>query len=71
MSINTSDIDPSSNNVEEDDFKINLNLIDTDQVLITNQNPQPNHIGANFILDLGATKHVITKREYFISYKDS
>ena len=71
MSINTSDIDPSSNNVEEDDFKINLNLIDTDQVLITNQNPQPNHIGANFILDLGATKHVITKKEYFISYKDS
>ena len=30
MSINTSDIDPSSNNTEEDDVKINLNLIDTD-----------------------------------------
>ena len=38
---------------------------------MTNQNPQPNHIGANFVLDLGATKHVITKKEYFISYKDS
>ena len=36
MSINTSDIDPSSNNAEEDDFKIDLNLIDTNQVLITN-----------------------------------
>ena len=30
MSINTSDTDPSSNNIEEDDFKIDLNLIDTD-----------------------------------------
>ena len=30
MSINTSDIDPSSNNIEEDDFKIDLNLMDTD-----------------------------------------
>ena len=29
MSINTSNIDPSSNNIEEDNFKINLNLIDT------------------------------------------
>jgi hypothetical protein len=28
MSINTSDINPSSN-ADEDDFKINLNLIDT------------------------------------------
>ena len=36
MSINTSDIDPSINNIEEDDFKIDLNLIDTNQVLITN-----------------------------------
>ena len=70
MSINTSDTDPSSNNAE-DNFEIDLNLMDTDQVLITNQNPQPNHIGANFVLDSGATKHVITKREYFISYKDS
>ena len=71
MSINTSNTDPSSNNAEEDDFEIDLNLMDTDQVLITNQNPQPNHIGANFVLDSGATKHVITKKEYFISYKDS
>ena len=29
LSINTSDIDPSSNNIEEDDFEINLNLMDT------------------------------------------
>ena len=36
MSINTSNIYPSSSNIEEDDFKINLNLIDTKQVLITN-----------------------------------
>ena len=36
VSINTSDTDPSSNNAEEDNFEINLNLMDTDQVLITN-----------------------------------
>ena len=77
VSINTSDTDPSSNNAEEDDFEIDLDLMDTDQVLMTNQvfmtnqNPQPNHIGANFVLDSGATKHVITKKEYFTSYKDS
>jgi len=69
MSINTSNIYPS--NAEEDDFEINLDLIDTKQVLVTNYNPQLNQIGANFILDLGSTKHVITNREYFISYKDS
>ena len=68
MSINTSDTNPSSN--VEDDFEIDLNLMDTEQVLITNY-PQPNHIGANFVLDSGATKHIITKKEYFISYKDS
>ena len=43
--------------------------MDTEQVFVTNQTP--NQIGANFVLDLGSTKHVITKREYFISYKDS
>jgi len=37
VSINTSDNYPS--NIEEDDFKIDLNLMDTDQVLITNKNP--------------------------------
>ena len=68
MSINTSDTNPSSN-ADEDNFEIDLDLIDTNQV--QNQNPQPNHIGANFILDSRATKHVITKKEYFISYKDS
>ena len=36
MSINTSNIHPSSSSTEEDDFEINLNLIDTEQVLITN-----------------------------------
>ena len=42
MSINTtSDINLSSN-IEEDNFKINLNLIDTKEVLITNKNPKPN-----------------------------
>ena len=30
MSINTSNIDPSSNNIEEEDFKIDLDLMDTD-----------------------------------------
>ena len=30
MSINTSDIYPSSSNAEEDDFEIDLDLIDTD-----------------------------------------
>ena len=30
MSINTSNTDPSSNNTEEDDFEIDLNLMDTD-----------------------------------------
>jgi len=34
MSINTSNNYPS--NIEEDNFKINLNLIDTEEVLITN-----------------------------------
>ena len=69
MSINTSDIYPSSSNTEEDDFEIDLDIIDTEQVLVTNQTP--NRKGANFILDSGATKHIITKKEYFTSYKDS
>ena len=56
---------------EEDDFEIDLDMMDTEQVLVTNQNPKPNQIGANFVLDLGATKHIITKKEYFTSYKDS
>ena len=72
MSINTSDtISNPSNEQEEDDFKIDLNLMDTEEVLITNKNPQPNQKGANFVLDSGSTKHLITKKEYFISYKDS
>ena len=45
--------------------------MDTEQVLVTNQTPQLNQKGANFVLDSGATKHLITKKEYFISYKDS
>ena len=69
MSINTSNDYPS--NAEEDNFNIDLDLMDTEQVLVTNQTPQLNQKGANFILDLGATKHLITKKEYFISYKDS
>ena len=68
VSINTSDIYPSSSNTEEDDFEIDLDIIDTEQVLVTNQTP--NRKGANFVLDLEATKHVITKKEYFTSYKD-
>ena len=36
MSINTSNTHPSSSNVEEDDFEIDLDLMDTDQVLMTN-----------------------------------
>jgi len=36
MSINTSDITSNPSYTEEDDFKINLNLIDTAQVLVTN-----------------------------------
>jgi len=67
VSINTSNNYPS--NIEEDDFEIDLNLMDTNQVLITNKNP--NQKGANFVLDSGATKHLITKKEYFTSYKDS
>ena len=70
MSINTSDTISNPNN-EKDDFKIDLNIMDTEQVLIANQTPQPNQIRANFVLDSGATKHIITKKEYFISYKDS
>ena len=70
MSINTSDTISNPGN-EKDDFKIDLNIMDTEQVLITNQTPQPNQIRANFVLDSGATKHVITNKEYFISYKDS
>ena len=70
VSINTSDATSNPSN-EEDDFDIDLDLMDTDQVLITNKTPQLNQIRANFVLDLGATKHVITKKEYFISYKDS
>jgi len=69
VSINTSN--NYFSNIEEDDFEIDLNLIDTDQVLITNKNPQLNQKGANFILDLGATKHLMTKKEYFTSFKDS
>ena len=41
MSINTSNTNPSSN-AEEDDFEIDLNLIDTKEVLITNKNPKLN-----------------------------
>jgi len=67
VSINTSNNYPS--NIEEDNFKIDLNLMDTNQVLITNKTP--NQKGANFVLDSGATKHLITKKEYFTSYKDS
>ena len=36
MSINTSDINPSISNVEEDNFEIDLDMMDTEQVLITN-----------------------------------
>ena len=35
MSINTGNVNPSSSNVEEDDFKIDLDIIDTKQVLVT------------------------------------
>ena len=69
VSINTSDTYPS--NAEEDDFEIDLDLMDTEQVLVTNQTPQLNQKGANFVLHSGATKHLITKKEYFTSYKDS
>ena len=69
MSINTSDTISNPSN-EEDDFEIDLDIMDTEQVLITNQTPQLNQIRANFVLDLGATKHVITNKEYFITYKD-
>ena len=31
-------------------------MMDTEQVLITNQNPQINQIRANFVLDLGSYK---------------
>jgi len=72
VSINTSNtISNPSNKQEEDGFKIDLDLIDTKEVLITNKNLQPNQKGANFVLDLGSTKHLITKKEYFTSYKDS
>ena len=36
MSINTSDITSNPSYIEEDDFKIDLNLMDTKQVLVTN-----------------------------------
>ena len=36
MSINTSNIYPISSNIEKDDFEIDLNLMDTKQVLVTN-----------------------------------
>jgi len=40
MSINTSDtISNPSNEQEEDNFEIDLDLIDTEEVLITNKNP--------------------------------
>jgi len=40
VSINTSDtISNPSNKQKEDDFEIDLNLIDTEEVLITNKNP--------------------------------
>ena len=42
----------------------------TNQVFTTNQPPQPTQIRVNFVLDSGSTKHVITKKEYFTSYKD-
>ena len=70
MSINTSDATSNPSN-KEDDFEIDLDMMDTEQVLITNQKPQENQIRANFVLDSGATKHVIIKKEYFTSYKDS
>jgi hypothetical protein len=44
--------------------------INTSDITSITNNPQPNQIGANFILDSGSIKHVITNREYFISYKD-
>ena len=37
MSINTSNTISNPSNIEEDDFAINLNIIDTNQVFITNQ----------------------------------
>ena len=70
MSINTSDIINYPSNTEEDNFKINLNIIDTKQVLIINKIPQLNQIRANFTLDLKNTKHMITNKEFFIIYKD-
>jgi hypothetical protein len=70
MSINTSDTTSYPSNAEEDNFEINLNIIDTEQVLITNKTPQPNQTRANFALDSGSTKHVITNKEFFITYKD-
>jgi hypothetical protein len=36
MSINTSNTTSNPSYAEEDDFKINLNIMDTKQVLITN-----------------------------------
>jgi len=40
VSINTSDtISNPSNEQEEDDFEIDLDLMDTEEVLITNKNP--------------------------------
>ena len=65
MSINTSDTISNPSNAEEDNFEIDLDIMDTDQVFITNQvfttnqTPQPNQIRANFVLDLGSTKYII------------
>ena len=70
MSINTSDTISYPSNIEEDNFKIDLNIIDTKQVLITNKTPQLNQTRANFTLDSGSIKHVITNKEFFITYKD-
>ena len=39
MSINTSNTISYPSNTEEDNFKINFNIIDTKQVLITNKIP--------------------------------
>ena len=70
MFINTSNTISYPSNTEEDDFKINLNIIDTEQVFITNKIPQLNQIRANFALDLRSIKHMITNKEFFIIYKD-
>jgi len=68
VSINTSDTISNPSN-SQDDFELDLDMMDTEQVLITNQNNPKKE--ANFILDSGSTRHIITKKEYFVTYKDS